>query len=668
MDKVRLGLAVSALFVLAASVLLAAPLFIPVLELSGYIEGHVAILRYNLTYAHDEEPQRLHNIEWISTAALGYAATLAFTALISLLSLALLARGNVRRSAEALYGASLALALAYAFLARVLFGALEADMAALNGLVREKIVIRNLAGEIEVVGISIEHNAVVRLALSIALALIIQSALLSAASLLSLNGSLELRPPRLALLRYGAVPALTLLILLQGYGSAFVYYPERLELRPQAPPAHLEALQAQPLCTITRVSRAAPMHTDFETYPVSGWAAYGGVWQLSSGGGYRGNALRGYDNNGGVGRESSQYYWNSRIDGYTSLWVSVRVRAEGGSDAWKGIGLMNADRTRLYEISAYGGSLNLYRYAGGWSLVGRQPINGYAATNWYTIVANYIDRGTSIEFRIWAYDVNGNEVAYLSVTDTAATRFRPAYAGVTIDGSANVWMRFDDFIVSTADPRAVTVENVSPGFRVQIIDNLNSVVGEATASGTTVSVSVTRDIVVGTGTNGRIRILDQQNQVVCDHSVPTSDAILGGDVYRRQAVSVSASFGANRTSAIITASMTPNQWARFNITLSAQQALYAKLVVISVSAPELTMSARVVGTATSTSIQITSGSVVVGETSVVPLAIGAGNRIEFAATLSAVPPAQRSVELALELCTAQGAGACVRYPISLRFS
>lgn len=658
-SRLRVALALSSALLLIAAALLAVPLIFPVVEFSGYMKGYASLLSYNVTYAHDGEPQRLSNLEWISLSAKIYVVVLLIIALASLSSAALALRGSAERSAEVLYGASLALVLAYIFLARVLYGALEADLAIINGLVREKIVMNSLAGEIEVVGVSVKHSGVARWSQGIALLLTLNSALVSLASLIAFNNGIELS--RLSLLKRGFALALLLVILFQGYGSVFVHYPEQLTLAPQPPPVVFHSLHSQPC--MARTARGALTYTDFETYPVPGWQTLGGVWQLSAGGGYRGNALRGYDNNAGVGSTSSQYYWNTRIDSYNSLWVVLRVRAEG-TDGYKGIGLINAAGNALYEISVRS-SLTIYRWTGSWALLGSAAVQGYAATSWYTIVLNYADVGTAINFRVWVYDVNGNLVASLTASDSSTSRFRPAYAGVTIDAGSNVWFRFEDFLISTRDPRSVIFENIVTGYSVQVIDNLNNIVGEATATASTVNMSVVRDIVVGTGSNGRIVVRDSRGQLACEHLVPTDDAILGGDTYRLVAF---ATFGPNMTSAQVSASPPPGTAVRMWLRLSVSQPVHARMIVNSVSAPELSMTARVVGASPSTNIQISNGNVIVGETSFVPLVIGTNNVLEFNVTLSATPPAQRAVDLWLELCTGgAGGGACVRYPLTLRF-
>jgi len=89
--------------------------------------------------------------------------------------------------------------------------------------------------------------------------------------------------------------------------------------------------------------------------------------------------------------------------------------------------------------------------------------------------------------------------------------FVPAYIGVGVDDAKAL---FDDFIVSTVDPRTIVVANL-PGanYRVEIYDNFGNLIGSATSDKTGIaSVSVVRDIVVGTGVDGSIKVYDPKWQ------------------------------------------------------------------------------------------------------------------------------------------------------------
>lgn len=169
---------------------------------------------------------------------------------------------------------------------------------------------------------------------------------------------------------------------------------------------------------LARVSRGALTFADFESYPVSGWASLGGEWAVAPGGGFRGNALRGRDTDGGLGG-ASIYYWETRVDGYSSLWASVRVRAEAATadaDGYKGLALLSGDKNMMYQVWIRDGEAGVSKWLGNrWVVRGRVNVTGYDPARWYTLVVRYLDRGTAVDFELWVYD-GASQVAYLSVS------------------------------------------------------------------------------------------------------------------------------------------------------------------------------------------------------------------------------------------------------------
>jgi hypothetical protein len=290
-------------------------------------------------------------------------------------------------------------------------------------------------------------------------------------------------------------------------------------------PQYLESIPTN--YTIVRTGRGAVTYTDFETYPVPGWAPRGGTWSSASG--YRGGALQGADNNGGLGG-ASQYYYNTDLSQqYSSLWVSAKTRLVSGV-GFHGIALLNGGRSRLYAIViTTGGRVEVWSYnveaRNGWQRLAQATISGYSSTNWYTIVARYAVVQNAVDFYVYVYDTSGNQVASLTTSSTHRRRFTPAYIGIIVDGATAL---FEDFITSTADPRHVTVSGLGRGYRVAVIDNLGDTVGSAT-NGASVSVSVVPDIVVGTGVDGKIMVRDSKGNLVTEYVA--SDCILGGDAY-----------------------------------------------------------------------------------------------------------------------------------------
>ncbi|MEM0379133.1 MAG: hypothetical protein QXU53_07405, partial [Thermosphaera sp.] len=372
------------------------------------------------------------------------------------------------------------------------------------------------------------------------------------------------------------------------------------------------------------------------------------------------------DDNGGVGR-ASQYYWNTRIDGYTSLWVSVKVRAEAG-DGYKGIGLLNADRTRLYEVSVQS-TATIYKWDGGWRLLNSTRVPGYSATRWYTLVLNYNVTATAVRFALWIYDDTGALVATLTASDTETTRFTPAYAGVTIDATTTLWFRFDDFIVSTVDPRSLYFTGFYTGMMVEVWDNLGYLVNSTTAPSSSFALSVAGDIVVGTGSNGRIVVKYPDGYLCGELTVPSTDAVLGGDTYALSVSLITWRLGANRTSVILTLNVSGN--SQLNSTarilrVQANQPVFARLILDSyVSPASLNLDVWIEAATTSTSISVRSGVPLGTSTSIVQLNIGEGNVVYLSGYFTE-QGRSATLSLKLELCSLNdGAGACVRYPMKI---
>uniref|UniRef100_A0A7J3Z7Q1 Uncharacterized protein n=1 Tax=Ignisphaera aggregans TaxID=334771 RepID=A0A7J3Z7Q1_9CREN len=242
----------------------------------------------------------------------------------------------------------------------------------------------------------------------------------------------------------------------------------------------------------------------------------------------------------GVGG-ASQYYYNTDLSQqYSSLWVSAKTRRVSGAGFY-GITLLNSEGNRLYAIGINtAGRVEVWSYnverEDGWRRLAQRPIPGYSTTNWYTIVARYEVTATTVNFYVQVYNINGIQVASLSASSRHINRFTPAYIGIDVD---DVTAHFEDFITSTADPRYITVSGLAEGYRVEVLDESENLVGFV-SNGESVSVSVVTDVVVGTGVDGIIRVYDAQGSLVAEYVA--SDCILGGDVYTLYPGLYSASF------------------------------------------------------------------------------------------------------------------------------
>ncbi|NAZ13163.1 MAG: hypothetical protein GU359_03295 [Desulfurococcales archaeon] len=332
------------------------------------------------------------------------------------------------------------------------------------------------------------------------------------------------------------------------YGSVFDYYPSSISLSPVSPPIILQSSDYPFSCIgLSRTYRGAVTYTDFEALP-SGWTSYGGTWSIVSSG-YKGNALQGADNNNGTGK-ASQYYYNTDLSSYASLWVSVKTKLVNllKKSGYYGISLINSGKNSMYTIEIdTKGNIVVRSYTGSWSTLSSTSIQNYSSSNWYIIVVNYTVTSSAVNFYVWVYDVNGAQVA--SLTASSTNIFTPSYIGVDVN---DVTALFDDFIISNTDPRIITISNLpGSGYVVEVYDNLNNLVSTATSTGSTVSVNIVSDIVVGTGYDGSFTIRYPNGFPCLGYNVSTSDAILGGDSYSLSYSFATTNIGSNSTSAVI---------------------------------------------------------------------------------------------------------------------
>lgn len=461
------------------------------------------------------------------------------------------------------------------------------------------------------------------------------------------------------------------LLLLKTSASSFTYYPTALSIMPQAPTATLEQ---PPYACLTRTSRAAVTYTDFEIYPVTGWTANGGSWSNVSGiTGAKGSVLRGSDDGRGLGG-ASQYYYNTSLSSYSSLWVAAKTLYSSGGKVYYGVALMNLDRSRaftieLYRFAAVIGSLMIRSYnvtTGGWEDHTTVYIPGYSQGSWYVIAVNYSVSGTTINITAHLYNATGGLVTTASTTITHTNVFVPAYIGVNVNGGAAY---FDDLLVATSDLRSVTFINLRAGMIVEIWDNLGSLVASGTALGSSLSLSVIHDVVVGTGVDGNITVKNPDGSLLCGYLVPFTDAILGGDTYKVEAAAFMVELGANKTSARVNTTIPSSAPGATMIVLrvNTSQILYARLILDNIISPNtLDLDLWIEGVVRSTNITIIGGVPVSSSTNSVQLNLGLGNSITINGYFTAADQ-MATLYLRVEFCTtSSGMGACVYYPIELR--
>ncbi|MEM3229275.1 MAG: hypothetical protein QXP26_02415 [Fervidicoccaceae archaeon] len=456
----------------------------------------------------------------------------------------------------------------------------------------------------------------------------------------------------------------------------FVFYKLSASSSPSRPPV-IFTQPPQTYASIQLTSRGAITYTDFETYPLLGWNSDGGTWTLVSNvAGAKGNVLQGTDNNRGLGSES-QYYYNTQVSG-NSYWIALKTRWVSGT-GWYGIPMMNSRINRMYTVEIYttgstAGYLQIWSYNvvvnNGWSNHASVAIPGYSQAAWYTIVVNYSVSGSTISITAYLYDASGNYVTSASATITSTNVFTPAYIGVSVD---DVSAYFDEFIISTVDPRTITIQNLSSGMYVEIRDSLGNLVSSGTASSSQLSLSVVSDFVVGTGSGGSISIYSSQGGLLlAQYTAPTTSAILGGDSYSVVGATLIVNIAqANTSASIYIYTFYINSLSSksiLNITVLDTVQYYASLSLSSYSLSSNHSGSIYLlsqGGASSTLITFSSGIPGSYSTSEISLLPGSGNAI--IASISSSGSGTSSLNLNLIYCTISGGqGACVYYPITVQ--
>jgi len=474
-------------------------------------------------------------------------------------------------------------------------------------------------------------------------------------------------------LRYILVLFLFIFLFNLVYGSVFDYYPSSISLFPVSPPIILQSSDYPFSCIgLSRTYRGAITYTDFEALP-SGWTSNGGTWRIVSSG-YKGNALQGTDNNRGLGF-ASQYYYNTDLSSHTSLWVSVKTKLVSGS-GYYGISLINSGKNRMYTVEIYtGGSIEVWSWnveSPFWRLLSRASIPGYSPSNWYIIVVNYTVTSLAVNFYVWVYDVNGAQVASLTASSTSLNRFTPSYIGVDVD---DVTALFDDYMISDTDPRIITISNLpGSGYAVEVYDNLNNLVSTATSTGSTVSVNIVSDIVVGTGYDGSFTIRYPNGFPCLGYNVSTNDAILGGDSYSLSYSSVTTNIGSNSTSAVISTYISGSNSSKSHVlTLKIHnddvKPYYIKLILDRSSSISsyltLNITIALSPSVAADPIRIVGGSVVAGSSGWISLSGGSYVYIYVSGYYTSSGQSS-TLNLYLEYCSLFNEnGVCVFYPIQM---
>lgn len=657
----------------------------PVAYFSGYVVGHYSLLYYDVRYVHNGESISMIHADYVKYVSLAFATISALLSIISIISTIFIARKKSLKALGIVFGVANSLIVSFGLLSGYLENVIELDIDRFNNLVTDgdMLILETSAGLIIYRDVDIYFTPFYRIFIDNQLAIYI-TILVS----LTLSGTIltynlitkHLQTPHqqktlpqssklVFRKKYVAMLSTTIIVLsFISLASVHVYYPLNMRIILSPPPATLSLPPYTYTCvSISRSSRGAAIYTDFETTP--GWSSSGGSWSIASQQGYKGNALSGTDDNQGIGLGSHYYTTISR----DSNWVSLKTRSPTGGEAYRGIVLINSALTMFYEISIYSNNLNIWSfYYGSWSRHAFATITGYSASAWYTIVIRYTYSTSplSVSIEAYVYDVRGTLVASTSARITGVRVFRPAYVGATTDFTgtgAAPQILFDDFIVSTVDPRTIVFSGLQTNMIVEIVDNLGSTVARGSGTGS-ITLSIVSDVVVGTGVNGRMFLMYPDNYLCGWYMVPTSDAILGGDSYSLSTRTISVGLGVNYTSAVVDVYLSAinifNSSTRL-LTISTTRTLHARLILDSYTIPTtLTASIWIHGAVESSRIIIRNGLVLTPNTNIIQLNIGSNNFITLSGFFTA--SAQRAdLNMWLEICTDSSAGVCVRYPLTL---
>ncbi|MGC9182311.1 hypothetical protein [Thermogladius sp.] len=387
--------------------------------------------------------------------------------------------------------------------------------------------------------------------------------------------------------------------------------------------------------------------------------------------GYKGYGLSGNDNNKGIGDES-QYYYNMAVSSYSSLWFSVKTTRGTGSGRY-GLAILDPRVIQdprsapmvAIEIYDKGGTFEVRSFSGSWNQLNYTPIPNYASGNWYVIVVNYTYSAGTLDLQARLYDVSGNLLALV----TSSVQFTPGYIGLSIDVASSV---FDDFVISVSDPSYIYFSNIPAGYSVEVWDNLGDLVSSGVSTGATLSLNVVSDIVVGTGTDGKILVKTPDGTTCLTYTAP--DSILGGDVYGLDLGYLSYNLGANSTSisVSVTLSSSPSSYtvvSFLNASNTDSKAYYARLVLDTASSNLTGLTANITLSSpggNSTPITVVNGVAQTTSTSFVLLP--AGGYVVANLTGYATAGSSGVLNMLLEYCSlGNGQGVCVYYPVTLSY-
>lgn len=689
-DKlVRVFSAIASVVCLTISLLFVFVSVIPLYYFRGYVNGYFSLIDYRLFYSHTQQQVHMPHTSYVRHVTVVFFLLSIASFMISVVSLIVLRKKSYLASGL-IYGVSSGLVILFGLLYGYIYRAVSLDISRFNIFLGDEISFTSYLGVTRVEGIKIERLLLHELVFGtpLVLLLLVVAVTLSAISVgVSLYRIYEvceresrwcLHTPR-KVVTYGVLFMTTVSVM----ASTFVYYPSSLSVLPQSPPVRISLSPYMYVCTgLTRTTRAALTYTDFEYYPLSGWTSSGGVWSsVGNVSGAKGNVLSGTDNNNGVGEESL-YYYNTDLSSRTSLWVLTKTKwVSGSTNQYYGVALMNNRRNSLVTVEIFtdgvSGYFDIWSYnvatRNGWQRHARVQISNYDRTKWYVIVVSYSVSGNTISISSYLYDVSGNYITSVSASISGA--FRPSFIGVSVDytgAGGSLTAYFDDFMISSADPRNAYFAGLQSGMIVDVFDNLGGLVSSGVSSGNTLSLSLVHDAVVGTGVDGKIVMKYPDGHLCGILTVPPTDVVLGGDAYSVVIGSMNVVLGANRTSSTVFTSVSGYSYFTTVVRvlkLESSQPLYVRIVLTSANySGTLNADMWLEGVVKSTNITIRNSIVTSTSTNVVQLRPDGNNYVVFSGHFMS-PSQTATLILRIEVCTSpEFGGVCVFYPTTIELS
>ncbi|MEM0249138.1 MAG: hypothetical protein QXT53_08580, partial [Ignisphaera sp.] len=365
-------------------------------------------------------------------------------------------------------------------------------------------------------------------------------------------------------------------------------------------------------------------------------------------------------------------YLNEDLSSYNSLWLSTKINNRNGI-GWGSILLIDSSKSRFYAIAVNtSGYLTALRNSGAsWVTISSSQVRGYVNNAWYALYINYTRSGGVNYVTAYLYDASGNLVSQLRFSDST---FQPIYVGLGSYASNLLYVDiiYDDFIVSTSDPRTIAIQNVPVDYSVELWDNLGNLVGSVTSASGTVTFNVVTDAVVGTGVDGKIVVRFPDGMPCLVYT--SGDAILGGDTYSLLTGTLSWSPGANYTSLAVSAKISSSSASITGFIVSSiynsdSKPYYARLLLSSYTGSAYLTANITIRNSTYTSqpIRIVGGASATTSTDWVKIGSDARGNISFSGYFTTAGQSG-TVYMLLQYCTQPGGGVCVYYPVRIDVS